>query len=406
MKGPETVKLKDGMAGLVDVTFKSIFPTQVTWMKDQQEFKPDVSRVKILNTKNSTKINIMKSQKTEAGEYNLTVANKCGSMEHKVLVEVVQKPSKPLNLQVDNVTNNSALVTWQVPEEGQPIKEYEVEVEEAKNGKWVKVGKSVVPEMELKNLKSNVEHRVRVKAFNEAGFSPFSDLSTVFVPKEKEKEKEEEEKVEEKKDEKVEQMELEEKKKEEKSEEPKPEENEVETKKPEEKKPEEKKPEEKKPEEKKPEEKKPEENKPEEKKPEEKKPEENKPEEKKPEEKKPEEKKPEEKKVEEKEKTKPEDEIKLIKELADVVVQKVVQPVTFTCEVSKEKLPAEWLKDGKAIKNSNRFKISSAGKEHSLQLLGDRLPEDEGEYLVVFKKHNLQTTAKLSIQGISQSTDH
>ena len=386
MKGPETVKLKDGMAGLVDVTFKSIFPTQVTWMKDQQEFKPDVSRVKILNTKNSTKINIMKSQKTEAGEYNLTVANKCGSMEHKVLVEVVQKPSKPLNLQVDNVTNNSALVTWQVPEEGQPIKEYEVEVEEAKNGKWVKVGKSVVPEMELKNLKSNVEHRVRVKAFNEAGFSPFSDLSTVFVPKEKEKEKEEEEKVEEKKDEKVEQMELEEKKKEEKSEEPKPEENEVETKKPEEKKPEENKPEEKKPEEKKPEEKKPEENKPEEKKPEEK--------------------KPEEKKVEEKEKTKPEDEIKLIKELADVVVQKVVQPVTFTCEVSKEKLPAEWLKDGKAIKNSNRFKISSAGKEHSLQLLGDRLPEDEGEYLVVFKKHNLQTTAKLSIQGISQSTDH
>ena len=381
MKGPETVKLKDGMAGLVDVTFKSIFPTQVTWMKDQQEFKPDVSRVKILNTKNSTKINIMKSQKTEAGEYNLTVANKCGSMEHKVLVEVVQKPSKPLNLQVDNVTNNSALVTWQVPEEGQPIKEYEVEVEEAKNGKWVKVGKSVVPEMELKNLKSNVEHRVRVKAFNEAGFSPLSDLSTVFVPKEKEKEKEEEEKVEEKKDEKVEQMELEEKKKEEKSEDPKPEENEVETKKPEEKKPEEKKPEEKKPEEKKPEENKPEE-------------------------KKPEEKKPEEKKVEEKEKTKPEDEIKLIKELADVVVQKVVQPVTFTCEVSKEKLPAEWLKDGKAIKNSNRFKISSAGKEHSLQLLGDRLPEDEGEYLVVFKKHNLQTTAKLSIQGISQSTDH
>ena len=230
----------------------------------------------------------------------------------------------------------------------------------------------------------------------------------------KKKEPVEEKKPEEKKPE-------EKKPEEKKSEEKKPEEKKPEEKKPEEKKPEEKKPEEKKPEEKKPEEKKAEEKKPEEKKPEEKKPEEKKPEEKKPEEKKPEEKKPEEKKPEEEKKAeekkpeekkaeekKPEEEKKaeesgFIKGLENVVLEEASGTVVFTCEVAKEKMKADWFKNGKSLKASNRIKFVSAGKQHSLEVLGKKVPDDEAEYSVLFRQGNLKSAAKLIIKGASPS---
>ena len=425
-KAPESVSVKPGMTGLLDVQFASIEAAKVSWFVNGKPLTPDVTRVKAMSAQSFAKVNIMKAEPEDAGEYRVLIENKSGQVEHKVTVLVPKPPSKPTDVTVDHVTPSGVLVTWQVPAEGQPITEYEVEVEEGGNGKWQKVGKSVVPQLQVEQLKTAVELRLRVRAFNSTGASQHSDVSTVFVvPKKEEDKKPEEPKVEEKKPEekKPEEKKPEEKKPEEKKpEEKKPEEKKPEEKKPEEKKPEEKKPEEKKPEEKKPDEKKPDEKKPEEekkaeeKKPEEKKPEEKKPEEKKPEEKKPEEKKPEEeKKAEEKkpeekkaEEKKPEEEKKaeengFIKVLEDVVLEEASGAVVFTCEVAKEKMKADWFKNGKPLKASNRIKFVSAGKQHSLEVLGKKVPDDEAEYSVLFRQGNLKSAAKLIIKGASPS---
>ena len=354
-KAPESVSVKPGMTGLLDVQFASIEAAKVSWFVNGKPLTPDVTRVKAMSAQSFAKVNIMKAEPEDAGEYRVLIENKSGQVEHKVTVLVPKPPSKPTDVTVDHVTPSGVLVTWQVPAEGQPITEYEVEVEEGGNGKWQKVGKSVVPQLQVEQLKTAVELRLRVRAFNSTGASQHSDVSTVFVVPKKEEDK-----------------------------------------KPEEKKPEEKKPEEKKPEEKKPEEKKPEEKKPEEKKPEEKKPEEKKPDEKKPEE----EKKAEEKKPEEEKKA---EESGFIKGLEDVVLEEASGTVVFTCEVAKEKMKADWFKNGKPLKASNRIKFVSAGKQHSLEVLGKKVPDDEAEYSVLFRQGNLKSAAKLIIKGASPS---
>ena len=308
-KAPESVSVKPGMTGRLDVQFASIEAAKVSWFVNGKPLTPDVTRVKAMSAQSFAKVNIMKAEPEDAGEYRVLIENKSGQVEHKVTVLVPQ------------------------------------------------------PQEEVKK------------------------------PEEK---KPEEKKPEEKK-----------------PEEKKPEEKKQEEGKPEEKKPEEKITEEKRPEEKKPEEKKPEEKKPklEEKKPEEKKPEEKKPEEKKPEEKKPEEKKPEEKIPEEEKKAeekKPEEEKKaeksgFIKGLEDVVLEEASGTVVFTCEVAKEKMKADWFKNGKPLKASNRIKFVSAGKQHSLEVLGKKVPDDEAEYSVLFRQGNLKSAAKLIIKGASPS---
>ena len=265
-KAPESVSVKPGMTGLLDVQFASIEAAKVSWFVNGKPLTPDVTRVKAMSAQSFAKVNIMKAEPEDAGEYRVLIENKSGQVEHKV---------------------------------------------------------------------------------------------TVLVPQPQE-----------------------------------------EVKKPEEKKPEEKKPEEKKPEEKKPEEKKQEEKKPEEINPEEKKPEEKKSEEKKPEEKKPEEKKPEEKIPEEEKKA---EESGFIKGLEDVVLEEASGTVVFTCEVAKEKMKADWFKNGKPLKASNRIKFVSAGKQHSLEVLGKKVPDDEAEYSVFFRQGNLKSAAKLIIKGASPS---
>ena len=284
--------MKPGMTGLLDVQFASIEAAKVSWFVNGKPLTPDVTRVKAMSAQSFAKVNIMKAEPEDAGEYRVLIENKSGQVEHKVTVLVPQ------------------------------------------------------PQEEVK--------------------------------------KPEERKPEERK-----------------PEEKKPEEEKQEKEKPEEKKPEEKKPEEKKPEEKKPEEKKPEEKKPEEKKPDEKKPEEKKPEEeKKAEEKKPEEKKPEEKKPEEEKKA---EESGFMKGLENVVLEEASGTVVFTCEVAKEKMKADWFKNGKPLKASNRIKFVSAGKQHSLEVLGKKVPDDEAEYSVFFRQGNLKSAAKLIIKGASPS---
>lgn len=78
---------------------------------------------------------------------------------------------------VSDVTNTTAKVKWEKPEDdgGVPIKEYEIEKMDTKTGKWVRVGKipgdSPNTEFQITGLNPGSEYLFRVTAINDEGDS-------------------------------------------------------------------------------------------------------------------------------------------------------------------------------------------------------------------------------------------
>lgn len=83
-------------------------------------------------------------------------------------------PGKPKGpLKVSDVTKTGCKVKWEKPEDdgGKPITGYLVEKLDKSTGRWVPVGRSTEPEMEIKGLQDGHEYEFRVKALNEEGES-------------------------------------------------------------------------------------------------------------------------------------------------------------------------------------------------------------------------------------------
>ena len=94
-------------------------------------------------------------------------------------------PSKPQGpLKVKEVTKTGAKLTWDKPEDdgGTPVTAYVVEKMDMSTGRWVPVGRSQKPELEVKGLQEGHEYKFRVKAVNDEGESaPLETDGTVVA---------------------------------------------------------------------------------------------------------------------------------------------------------------------------------------------------------------------------------
>lgn len=94
-------------------------------------------------------------------------------------------PSKPEGpLKVKDVTKNGAKLQWEKPKDdgGVPVSAYVVEKLDMQTGRWVPVGRSQKPEMEVKGLVEGHEYKFRVKAVNDEGESePLETESTIIA---------------------------------------------------------------------------------------------------------------------------------------------------------------------------------------------------------------------------------
>jgi len=82
-------------------------------------------------------------------------------------------PGPPLDVEVSEVTKDSAVVTWKTPESdgGSPITGYVVERSLAASARWLRVNKQPVTELKLKveELVEDNEYIFRVVAENKVG---------------------------------------------------------------------------------------------------------------------------------------------------------------------------------------------------------------------------------------------
>lgn len=98
---------------------------------------------------------------------------------------LIASPSKPTGpLKVSDVTKNGCKLKWDKPEDdgGKPVTGYVVEKLDKATGRWVPVGRTTEPEMDVKGLQEGHEYQFRVKAVNDEGESePLETDGTIFA---------------------------------------------------------------------------------------------------------------------------------------------------------------------------------------------------------------------------------
>lgn len=102
---------------------------------------------------------------------------------YSVLTAAPTKPEGPLK--VKDVTKNGAKLEWEKPKDdgGTPVTAYVVEKLDMQTGRWVPVGRSQKPEMEVKGLQEGHEYKFRVKAVNDEGESEPLETERSIVAK-------------------------------------------------------------------------------------------------------------------------------------------------------------------------------------------------------------------------------
>lgn len=86
---------------------------------------------------------------------------------------------------MSDVNANSCKLAWKKPEDdgGKPVTAYVVEKLDKDTGRWVPVGRTADPEMEVKGLIEGHAYNFRVKAVNEEGESEPLETESATVAK-------------------------------------------------------------------------------------------------------------------------------------------------------------------------------------------------------------------------------
>ncbi|XP_065220483.1 twitchin isoform X27 [Planococcus citri] len=187
----KNIVIRAGKSVKYDVNIRGEPPPTVTWFLVDRVTEEVIKEVKsegnveIINVPYNTKITINDAVRKDSGVYKILAENPSGKDEATVEVTILSAPSKPEGpLKVKDVTKNSAKLQWEKPKDdgGTPVTAYVVEKLDAKTGRWVPVGRSQKPEMEVKGLVEGHEYNFRVKAVNDEGESePLETDSTIIA---------------------------------------------------------------------------------------------------------------------------------------------------------------------------------------------------------------------------------
>ncbi|KAF2885739.1 hypothetical protein ILUMI_20443 [Ignelater luminosus] len=168
-----------------DVNVKGEPAPTITWFHLDKEIKTG-GNIEIINVDYNTKLNITNSVRKNTGIYKIYAVNEHGEDEAEVEVTVLSAPGKPKGpLKVSDITKNGCKLKWEKPEDdgGRPITGYAVEKLDKATGRWVPVGKSTEPEMDVKGLQEGHEYQFRVKAINDEGESEPLETDASIVAK-------------------------------------------------------------------------------------------------------------------------------------------------------------------------------------------------------------------------------
>jgi len=134
-------------------------------------------------------IDILNPQRSNSGIYKVILSNDQGSCEVDVPVEVLDIPSPPLSVSVQEVRKNSVIIQWKAPEDdgGSPIKHFVTEILNfTTNNIWSSVAMTDTGdclEQEVDHLLEGHRYIFRVAAVNRLGQSETQETRGEIITK-------------------------------------------------------------------------------------------------------------------------------------------------------------------------------------------------------------------------------
>uniref|UniRef100_A0A8B9ZFJ8 Titin n=1 Tax=Anas platyrhynchos TaxID=8839 RepID=A0A8B9ZFJ8_ANAPL len=134
----KTLIVKAGESFTMSVPFRGKPVPNVTWNKPDTDLR---TRASIDISDNRTSLTIEKATRNDSGKYTLTLQNILNTATLTLVVKVLDTPGPPSHIAAKDVTKESAVLSWDVPENdgGAPVKNYIIEKREASKKAWVTV---------------------------------------------------------------------------------------------------------------------------------------------------------------------------------------------------------------------------------------------------------------------------
>lgn len=181
----KNVTIKAGQPLKFDVNVTGEPAPAISWFlnKARLETKDNMT---IDTESNRTKLSVLLANRKNTGTYVIKAENSSGKDEATVEVTILDKPAKPEGpLKISDIHKEGCNLKWNPPldDGGAPIEYYVVEKMDTENGRWIPVGRSKDPKMEVANLTPGQEYKFRVSAVNAEGDSEPLEAEESIVAK-------------------------------------------------------------------------------------------------------------------------------------------------------------------------------------------------------------------------------
>lgn len=168
------ITVKAGNHIRLDVKVSGEPPPTKTWYLNKKKQETDQGGVVIEEEDYKTKLSIGFATRAHTGTLTLKAENDSGKDDATITLTVLDKPGKPEGpLKVDNIHKEGCSLKWNPPldDGGVPIDHYVVEKMDTISGRWIPVGRTTEPKIDVENLVPGQEYKFRVSAVNAEGES-------------------------------------------------------------------------------------------------------------------------------------------------------------------------------------------------------------------------------------------
>lgn len=166
-------------------SFSGFPQPNIKWYKETEEFTETTERSTIQTSSTTSTLVYKKLTREDSGKYRVVATNKHGSATSEVTVKVIDKPSRPLSLEIKSVKKDSIKLEWTPPidDGGLEVLTYTLEKCDLTQKIWVKVSdfEKDINSYCVQKLAKNSQYLFRVVASNPIGSSEPTESATVLI---------------------------------------------------------------------------------------------------------------------------------------------------------------------------------------------------------------------------------
>lgn len=166
-------------------SFSGFPQPEIKWYKETEEITETTERISIQTSKTTSTMVCKKLTRKDSGKYKVVATNKYGSSTAEVTVKVIDKPSRPLSLEVKTIKKDSIKLEWTPPidDGGLDVLQYTLEKCDLTKNIWVKVSdfEKDINSYCVQKLSENSQYLFRVVASNPIGSSEPTESEAVLI---------------------------------------------------------------------------------------------------------------------------------------------------------------------------------------------------------------------------------